>query len=46
LAETEYLIMLAGDLRSWPSTKPLLVEVDEIARMLYTLRKKVVQSER
>ena len=48
LAETEYLIMLAGDLGFVAAdvTKSLLVEVDEIARMLYTLRKKVEQSER
>lgn len=48
LAETEYLVMLARDLGLLPSksSEPLLVEIDEIARMLYTLRLKVEHSGR
>jgi four helix bundle protein len=48
LAETEYLVMLARDLSFLPteSSEPLLSEIDEIARMLYTLRLKVEHSGR
>jgi four helix bundle protein len=43
LAETEYLLMVSRDLGylSEIVTKPLLVEADEIAKMLYALRRKV-----
>jgi four helix bundle protein len=48
LAETEYLLMLARDLGylSAETAVPLLAEIDEIARMLYTLRTKVAHSDR
>ena len=48
LAETEYLVILAGDLSYLKAevSKPLLAEIEEIARMLYTLRVKIEQSER
>jgi len=48
LAETEYLVMLATDLGylSEATTTPLRAEIDEIARMLYTLRTRVAQGER
>ena len=43
LAETEYLLMVGRDLGYLPAalTKPLLVEADEIAKMLHALRSKV-----
>ena len=43
LAETEYLLMVSRDLGylSATVTKPLLVEADEIAKMLHGLRAKV-----
>jgi len=43
LAETDYLLLLARDLRFAPAdvVEPLRAEVDEIARMLFTLRIKV-----
>lgn len=43
LAETEYLVQLSGDLGYIADdvAKPLLAEVDEVARMLYTLRTKI-----
>jgi four helix bundle protein len=43
LAETEYLIMLSRDLEylTAPSLAPLLVEIQEVARMLHYLRMKV-----
>jgi four helix bundle protein len=46
LAETEYLLLVSQDL-SFAATKtlrPLLQEVDEIARMLNALRAKVVRA--
>jgi four helix bundle protein len=47
LAETEYLVRLAADLGYLPQAPAaLLAEIDEIARMLYTLRTKVVQQDR
>jgi four helix bundle protein len=48
LAETEYLVMLTCDLGycSEETILPLLSEIDEIARMLYTLRTKVAQGDR
>jgi|SRR5579862_3008256 len=46
LAETEYLLMVSRDLGYLPAstTKPLLLESDEIAKMLHALRIKVVKS--
>ena len=46
LAETEYLLMVSRDLGYLPAstTKPLLLEADEIAKMLHALRIKVVKS--
>jgi len=43
LAETEYLVMVSRDLGYLPGTtaKPLLIEADEIAKMLHALRSKV-----
>ena len=43
LAETEYLLMVSRDLGYLPSgtTKPVLAEADEIAKMLHGLRAKV-----
>jgi four helix bundle protein len=43
LAETEVLVQLSGDLRYIADdvVNPLLAEVDEVARMLYTLRTKI-----
>lgn len=43
LAETEYLLMVSRDLGYLSATvaKPLLVEADEIAKMLHGLRAKV-----
>lgn len=48
LAETEYFVLLARDLDYLPAerAKPLLTEIDEIARMLYALRTKVEQTDR
>ena len=46
LAETEYLLMVSRDLGylSEPASKPVLAESDEIARMLHSLRTKVVSA--
>ena len=43
MAETEYLVILSRDLGflNVESTKGILAESDEIARMLFALRKKV-----
>ena len=43
LAETEYLLMVSRDLEylSIASTKPVLAETAEIAKMLHSLRTKV-----
>jgi four helix bundle protein len=43
LAETEYLVMVSRDLGYLPmgSSKPVLAEADEIAKMLHGLRAKV-----
>lgn len=43
LAETEYLLMVARDLEYIASDRvtALLAEIDEIARMLHTLRRRV-----
>jgi four helix bundle protein len=48
LAETEYFVLLARDLNylSADAAKPLLSEIEEIARMLYVLRTKVEQTDR
>lgn len=48
LAETEYFVLLARGLDYLPAerAKPLLTEIDEIARMLYALRTKVEQTDR
>jgi len=48
LAETEYLVQLAGDLGyvADDTVKPMLAEIDEVARMLYTLRSKVESEDR
>ena len=48
LAETEYLLLVSRDL-SYVTPKdvqPLLKEIDEIARMLNALRKKVIERNR
>ncbi|MBZ5642339.1 MAG: four helix bundle protein [Acidobacteriia bacterium] len=44
LAETEYLLMVSRDLQylSTVEAKPVLAEADEVAKMLHSLRKKVV----
>src|SRR5712664_4124311 len=43
LAETEYLLMVSRDLGYLPATLtgPLLMEADELAKMLHALRTKV-----
>jgi four helix bundle protein len=43
LAETEYLLMVSRDLGYLPTTitNPLLIEADEIAKMLHALRVRV-----
>jgi len=48
LAETEYLLLVSRDLSYATPTdaQPLLKEIDEIARMLNALRKKVVDRNR
>mgnify|MGYP001056574090 CR=1 FL=1 len=48
LAETEYFVLLARDLHYLPADRAqsLLVEIDEIAKMLYALRTKVEQADR
>lgn len=48
LAETEYFVLLARDLNylSADAAKPLLSDIEEIARMLYVLRTKVEQTDR
>lgn len=45
LAETEYLVILSRDLKylEAATADPLLVEIDEIARMLNVLRSRVEQ---
>ena len=45
LAETEYLLMVSHDLRylSSDAARSVIVEADEIAKMLYSLRSKVVK---
>ncbi len=45
LSETEYLIVLSSDLGYFPSmrSKDLLEEISEIARMLNSLREKIVE---
>lgn len=48
LAEIEYLVQLSGDLAylTHDVVGTLLAEIDEVARMLYTLRSKVEREER
>ena len=48
LAETDYLLLLSTDLGYLAAdvTSPMLTEIDEIGRMLYTLRTKVESNDR
>ncbi len=41
LAETEYLVLLSGELGYLKSHKRLSAEIDELGKMLYALRQKV-----